>query len=181
MTIKKKRKFALNSLALAGLVAGLSACNESPAKNYSKDEATSFREECKEAGGTLKELSCDGTSTCAGIMLDGESGEVVETTCKGTNKCAGIQCLDANPMGSSSSQQATSSSMVTDSRAALLSAKTAQEFTDACSDAGKTVETQSTCAGHNSCAGIYFNEAESSSAEHSCSGTSSCKGLKCSA
>lgn len=178
MNIKKSRFQTLSALAITGLMAGLSACNDDPERNFTADQAAEFKDSCIEAGGTVKEVSCNGQTTCAGTFLDGESGTVIETACKGTNDCAGIQCIEPDAMSSSSSPVETSSSSST-AASGLLAAKTVDEFEAACEAAGKTAEVQAICAGHNTCAGVYFDEAKSSAYEATCEGHSTCKGLKC--
>jgi len=186
MHISKSKSSLLKAMALTGMVSGLLACSDDPATNYSQSEADAFKEACVEEGGTVHETTCDGQATCAGTFLDGETGEVVETTCAGKNSCAGIQCLPGDATSSSSdgasSGAMSSSDMMSssaDPNAAILRATSAEEFTSACESAGKSVTENSTCAGHNSCAGLYFNSAEGSVSEVTCSGKSSCAGLKC--
>jgi hypothetical protein len=186
MHISKSKNQRLKALALGGMLAGLAACSNDPAINFSEDEAALFKESCLEEGGKIHETTCDGTSQCAGTYLDGESGEVITTTCAGTNSCAGIQCITDDShgeSGDSSQENPSSEASTTDSEqtAAIFKASSAEEFRSECEKMGKSVQANTTCAGYNSCAGIYFDSAKGTVSDVSCAGHATCAGLKCEA
>ena len=92
------QKTGLAAMAMAGLMAGLSGCDDgsssSASPKYSPAEAQAFREWCATRQGKVAEISCNGTSKCAGVVLSGETGERSALECKGHNTCSGLQCYD---------------------------------------------------------------------------------------
>jgi hypothetical protein len=93
-----KNKLGFAALALVGLAAGLSGCDDStsstPAPKYTPAQAQAFRELCASKHGMIAETSCKGTSNCAGLTLSGETGMQMASECKGHNTCSGLQCYD---------------------------------------------------------------------------------------
>lgn len=163
---------SLGALVLAGLSMGLAACDESSTSSSPKDITTpdqkaAFRAECEKAGGMLHETSCNGTSECAGLYLNGETGKIDSTTCKGTNTCAGIQCLEPTPLDTAAA------------KAKLLAATTVNTFVSACKSARSQAVSDTTCSGHNTCAGVRFLVATATTEQTECAGHGSCKGLTC--
>lgn len=96
----KRQKLGIAALALVGLAAGLSGCDDGASSSkdtspkYSAKQAADFRALCTSKGGKTAETSCKGTSTCAGLFLSGETGMQSASDCKGHNSCSGIQCYD---------------------------------------------------------------------------------------
>ncbi|MBK8800565.1 MAG: hypothetical protein IPN71_00625 [Fibrobacteres bacterium] len=156
-------------LALAGLTAGLASCNDEPVDITTPDQKAQFRESCASKGGTIHQTSCNGTSKCKGLYLNGETGKVETTECAGKNTCAGLQCLDTTvaPMDTAKAT------------ATLQSARTLAAFNTACASLGKTTRTEAECAGHNTCAGIRFLVDSAKTETTSCAGHGSCRGVAC--
>lgn len=157
-------------LALAGLAAGLAACDgEDPVDITTPDQKAQFREACAGKGGTIHETSCEGTSSCKGLYLNGETGKVEINECAGKNSCAGLQCLDTTvvPMDTAKAN------------ASLQAARTLAAFTTACAALGRTTRTEAECAGHNTCAGIRFLVDSARTEKTTCAGHGSCRGVAC--
>ncbi len=93
-----QKKTGLAAMALVGLMAGLSGCDDSSSSSaspkYTPSEALAFREWCAGRQGKVAEISCNGTSKCAGVVLSGETGKRMASECKGHNTCSGLQCYD---------------------------------------------------------------------------------------
>lgn len=70
------------------------------------------------------------------------------------------------------------SNVPADTKTALLGTTTPNAFTQTCTEQGGKIAQQS-CQGHNSCAGVYFNNSNNKAAESSCKGHNTCAGLKC--
>lgn len=102
--------------------------------------------------------SCKGHDSCKGM----KAPQVDTSSCAGNGKCGGMAPEAAAPVDSA--------------KASILSAKTAKQFKKACKAAGKSVS-KATCAGKNSCKGVYFVGEKAS--EVACKGHASCHGLKC--
>lgn len=106
---------------------------------------------------------CKGTSSCKGVKVD-SAAKSNDLVCAGNGKCGGVAEAKAAPADSA--------------KARILSAKTEKDFKKACTEAGRKVE-KATCAGQNSCAGIYLIKGKTM--EVSCKGQAVCMGLKCAA
>jgi len=107
--------------------------------------------------GTKDKKSCKAKASCKGVTVD--SAKVQEDrSCSGTGHCGGVTVDSVMP------------------RVKVLSAKTEAEFEAACTAAGKQA-VKTSCAGKNSCKGIYFVGGKTS--EVACKGKSSCHGLVC--
>lgn len=156
-------------LALAGLAAGFTSCDDEPTDITTPDQKAQFREACASKGGRIHQVSCNGTSQCKGLYLSGETGKVQTNECAGKNTCAGLQCLDTTVAPVDTAK----------AKAALESARTQAEFTQACTSLGKTVRTEATCMGHNTCAGVRFLTDSAKVETSSCAGKGSCKGISC--
>lgn len=141
-------RLALSTIALAGLAAGLVPA----AAQAGKDKS-----------------GCKGKASCKGMKADSTKvhGSKADTSsCSGNGKCGGV----AAPMD-------TLDSSMTSRKTALLAATTEAAFAAACKEAGKEAS-KASCAGKNSCAGIYFSGDKAM--EVSCKGKASCHGLSCS-
>lgn len=173
MSLRTSRK-SLVLLALAGLAAGLSSCDNEPVDITSPDQKAQFREACASKGGRIHQTSCNGTSQCKGLYLNGETGKVESTECAGTNKCAGLQCLDTTVAPVDTAKADTATTVAT-----LLAARTQADFTKACTTLGKTTRAEAECKGHNTCAGVRFVTATGKTEQTVCSGYGSCAGVSC--
>lgn len=167
--IPRTSRKSLVLLALAGLAAGLSSCDDKPVDITSPDQKAQFREACTSKGGTIHPTSCEGTSQCKGLFLNGETGKVESSECAGKNSCAGLQCLDTTVVPIDTAK-------VT---ATLQAARTLADFTSACTTLGKSTRAEAECAGHNTCAGIRFLVDAGKTEKTSCAGHGSCKGVSC--
>lgn len=157
-------------LALAGLAAGFSSCDNEPVDITTPDQKAQFREACASKGGRIHQTSCNGTAQCKGLYLNGETGKVETNECAGKNACAGLQCLDTTvaPMMDTAKLTAT-----------LQAARTQAEFSQACTTLGRSLRTEATCKGHNTCAGIRFVTETGKTEQTTCAGHGSCRGVSC--
>lgn len=169
MNLRTSRK-SLVLLALAGLAAGLSSCDNEPKDITSADQKSQFREACASKGGTIHQTSCNGTSQCKGLYLNGETGKVETTECAGKNTCAGLQCLDTTV--TTPVDTATAAAM-------LQAARTLEAFTSVCTTLGKSTRAEAECAGHNTCAGVRFLVDSAKTEKTTCAGHGSCRGVSC--
>ncbi len=177
MNQRTSRK-SLVFLALAGLAAGLSACDNEPVDITSPDQKAQFREACASKGGRIHTTTCNGTAQCKGLYLNGETGKVETNECAGKNTCAGLQCLDTTVTMPKDTVMAPADTAKT-AAASLLAARTQEEFTQACTVLGKTLRTESTCKGHNTCAGVRFVSGTAKTEQTVCAGHGSCSGVSC--
>lgn len=169
MNLRTTRK-SLVLLALAGIAAGLSSCDDDPVDITTPDQKAQFREACASKGGTIHQTSCSGTSQCKGLYLNGETGKVETTECAGKNTCAGLQCLDTT---------VTTPVDTATAAATLLAARTQADFTKACTTLGKSTRAEAECAGHNTCAGVRFLVESNKTEQTTCAGHGSCRGVSC--
>lgn len=168
MNLRTSRK-SLVLLALAGIAAGLSSCNDEPVDITTPDQKAQFRDACASKGGRIHETTCNGTSQCKGLYLNGETGKVETNECAGKNTCAGLQCLDTTVTPVDTAK----------ATATLLAARTQADFTKACTTLGKSTRAEAECAGHNTCAGVRFLTATSKTEQTTCAGHGSCAGVSC--
>jgi len=116
--------------------------------------------------GSMDKDGCHGKSSCKGMKAD--SAKVVASkadtsSCSGNGKCGGVAAPAKD-------------TILAARKTALLAAKTEKDFQAACKSAGKEAA-KASCAGKNSCAGVYFNGGKA--VEVSCKGKASCHGLSC--
>lgn len=174
MNLRTSRK-SLVLLALAGLAAGLSSCDNEPVDITTPDQKAQFREACASKGGRIHATTCNGTSQCKGLYLNGETGKVETNECAGRNTCAGLQCLDTTVTTPVDTAKADTAKTV----ATLLAARTQAEFTKACATLGKSTRAEAECKGHNTCAGVRFLTATGKTEQTTCAGYGSCAGVSC--
>jgi hypothetical protein len=139
-----------NSLSVLAL-AGLAVGLAAPAHAGSSDKPKTESKGCK------------GKASCKGMKTD-TAAKAEDRSCAGNGYCGGTSEAKGTAVDSAKGR--------------ILSAKTEKEFEKACKDAGKMVE-KATCAGQNSCAGIYLIKGKTF--DVSCKGQAKCMGLKCAA
>ena len=115
-----------------------------------------------QAGDTASshKADCKAHNNCKGM----KPAQVDSSSCSGNGKCGGV--ADAKPAMTKADS----------AKAAVLAATSKKDFEKACKAAGKKTE-KATCAGNNSCKGVYF--VGDKATEIACKGQAKCHGLKC--
>ena len=137
----------LSALALAGIATSITATP------LFADPSASTSTEKK---------GCNGKSSCKGAAHDSSMAKE-DRSCSGTGHCGGVDSAKGAAADSATP------------KAKLLAAGSEKDFKAAAKTAKANVESTS-CAGKNSCAGVYLQGGKTT--EVSCKGKASCHGLK---